>query len=149
MNDPTLTMWHADAALGLFVLYHFLRDRFVRLNGWADRVEHVFPSWLQYVRWGDPATWVQHTLITALMGGWGALISGLAVDGDFRTGFLHWAAIWAGFYVVRELWAFVEKHRAKEPGLWWRGGQHRTGWVVDGLMDMAGPCSVVLLALYA
>jgi hypothetical protein len=143
-----LTMWHADAALGLFVLYHFWKDRFAALNLWADRAEHTFPSWLQYIRWGDPATWVQHACVTAIMAGWGALISGFALRQGFAGGFLHWSVIWASFYVIRELGSFYLYWRANEPGPWWRGGQHRTGWVIDGLMDMAGPCSVAYIALW-
>lgn len=146
MSEP-LTMWHADIALALFVLYHFARDRFARLNTWADRAEHSFPSWFQWVRWGDPVTWVQHAVITALFGGWGALVA-LCGGIDPRVGFTHWACIWAGFYVIRELGAFWSKWKAQEPGPWHRGGQHRTGWVIDGLMDMAGPLAVAWLGLW-
>ena len=100
------------------------------VNRFADRVEARLPRWLRWDFWGDPISWAHHTL-------WALLITGLfALFGWAQVG----AVMALAFYVVREgeaLW--LARH---QPGIFWRGRPHWTGWAIDGFMDCVGPAFV-------
>jgi hypothetical protein len=113
-------------------------------NKLADDLERRFLSgWFDFDTWGDPVTWLHHTLWSAAAMGWGALIGwpfGYMVLG---------AQIAAGmalvFYIVRE--AFAISRAWGNAGVFWRGGRHKTGWMIDGVMDCVGPALVFWMTL--
>jgi hypothetical protein len=144
-----VSIWTLNATLAAFLIAAFIRDRFAWLNARADDFERiVFGGWADFDTWGDPASWVHHGFTCAVVGGaWGALAWALSIG--FAVGFLHGTCAMLGFYIVREghnAWT----HHA-ESG--WEGAVHvrpfrkwgfRTGWALDGLMDLVGPVLVAL-----
>ena len=110
-------------------------------NRYADDVERwLFKGWADWDTWGDPVTWVHHFLWALTFAGVGALIGlpfGLAALGA-KIGALVALAI----YLARE-WETI-RDSWDQPGMWWRGRPHWSGYLVDGVMDCVGPALVAL-----
>ena len=101
--------------------------------------------WLTFQRWGDPATWAHHTLITIAISIIGAILatfSGTAMG----LGAFAWGCGGAAYYVQREI-SIIRHHLSlehDEGGAIWRGAPHYTGWLVDGIGDALFPILYVL-----
>ena len=65
------------SVLGLAV-WSVRRDNMASLNALAVRLEPKLPSWLRFERWGDPATWVHHVLVTMVVSIVGAILAMLS-----------------------------------------------------------------------
>ena len=130
---------------GVLILLNFLLDRFGLLSKLADRFEKkvLKPFRLDWDTHGDPASWFHHAGITALAGAIGGLIS-LKTGGAFWEGFQAFSALTVVAYALREGNAAWEQRG--DPGFWWRGGGHKTGWGVDGAMDVIFPAIVCWLS---
>ncbi len=129
------------AAFAAFFAWRWTVDKWRSLSKWADRLEKKLP---RILRWPpDPITWVHHASFTVLagvgMGVW-AWVCGVG----FAWGFAEGSTIVAVVYVVREGLGFVEQWG--DPGMWWRGWPHLTGWFVDGIMDFMCPLIVAVTA---
>ncbi len=125
------------AIFAAFLAWRWTVDKWKSLNRWANRLEKKLPRPL---RWPpDPITWVHHAAFTLLAGvgtgAWGVICG---------VGFLTFGAwIMVAFYVVREGLGFVEQWG--DPGMFWRGWPHMTGWFVDGVLDVALPLAVAVM----
>ena len=122
-----------------FLVWRWEADRFKSLNAWADRVEKMLP---RFLRWPpDPISWLHHTAFTALaglgLGGWALLTLG-----TFGRGFAVGTSVMALFYIVREGKGIYEQWG--NPGRWWRGWPHLTGWLVDGVCDCLFPLTLAV-----
>ena len=127
------------------VVWNIRYDNMAGLNILADSLEKKIPVWLTFQRWGDPATWAHHTLITiaiSIIGAVLAMFSGTAMG----LGALAWGCGGAGYYVQREI-SNIRYHLSPEHdegSAIWRGPPHYTGWLVDGIGDALFPILYVL-----
>lgn len=152
-----MSIYVLDATIAAFLLASFIHDRFAWLNQKADELENVlFDGWLHYNQYGDPASWIQHGITSAVVAFLVGALSDLLGIG-FRVGFLHGAVIMAGFYLIREGHQAYTQWREDGPRgpfvdrrthPWWRRGYH-AGFLVDGLMDLAGPITIAVGAWLA
>ena len=113
-------IWLADVAVAALIAWRYKTDKFASLNKLADSLEDKLPYVLTWRRWGNPITWLQHTLWAAAFVVVGTVVGTLLAD--WHQGALHFAA-WAFiFYAVRE----------------WPARN------LDGLMDQLGPLLLLL-----
>lgn len=129
----------------------------MKLAAWIDalgeRIEHSgWLGWLTWEKFGDPASWVQHTLVSAAS----AFVGGLfgALIHDVALGILLGAVVAWGYYLfVREKpWKGRDGHEG--PALEYRvtrpqPGTYRihTGWLGDKVGDLVGTHLVLVLAV--
>lgn len=128
--------------MGLAFLAYLYATRFAGINGLWDDIERLMPRWLTYQRWGNPITWLHHTMTAVGF----ACVGGALVwlnAGSFAMGFMHWSFGVALGYVLRE--AFNWDYHAKKgtEDMW----SLKRGWKTDGIMDVVGPLLVVFLAM--
>ena len=123
------------SVLGLAV-WSVRRDNMASLNALAVAWEPRLPNWLRFERWGDPATWVHHTLVTMVVSIVGAILAMLSGT-DMGLGAFAWGCGGAAYYLYREVTDFLHhlSHREEAGNAIWRGPPHYTGWVVDCLGD--------------
>tara|TARA_Y100000296_G_scaffold35926_1_gene41604 strand:- start:53 stop:520 length:468 start_codon:yes stop_codon:yes gene_type:complete len=123
------------SVLGLAV-WSVRRDNMASLNALAVRWEPRLPSWLRFERWGDPATWVHHVLVTMVVSIVGAILAMLSGT-EMGLGAFAWGCGGAAYYLYREVTDFLHhlSHREEAGNAIWRGPPHYTGWVVDCLGD--------------
>jgi len=127
------------------VVWNIRHDNMAGLKILSDSLEKKIPVWLTFQRWGDPATWAHHTLITiaiSIIGAVLAMFSGTAMG----LGAFTWAFGATAYYVQREI-SNIRHHLSlehDEGGAIWRGEPHYTGWLVDGIGDALFPILYVL-----
>ena len=127
------------------VVWNIRHDNMAGLKILSDSLEKKIPVWLTFQRWGDPATWAHHTLITiaiSIIGAVLAMFSGTAMG----LGAFTWAFGATAYYVQREI-SNIRHHLSlehDEGGAIWRGTPHYTGWLVDGIGDALFPILYVL-----
>jgi len=127
------------------VVWNIRYDNMAGLKILSDSLEKKIPVWLTFQRWGDPATWAHHTLITiaiSIIGAVLAMLSGTAMG----LGAFTWALGATAYYVQREI-SNIRHHLSlehNEGSAIWRGAPHYTGWLVDGIGDALFPILYVL-----
>lgn len=110
------------------------------LSRFADNIEERYlPRWF---RWngggGDFVSWIHHTLWALVFAGFGVLIGWMA--GEPVLGAKGGSLMALAFYLLRESISLVDQWG--DPGMWWRGRPHWTGYLPDAVMDCVGPALV-------
>lgn len=114
---------------------------FARIDRLGDRIERHLPWFLQWYYVGDPASWLQHALIAALVTFGGALF--LALFGKAMLGAQCGAEAAVLFYGLREGYQASGHIRRREWSKAFRWKRHGrgviVGWGADCPLDFIFP----------
>lgn len=118
-----------------------------RIERLGDAIERRMPWFLRDDKAGDPASWLQHTLVCLALTTGFALATYLAPwIGDALPGAKIGASLGLIFYAHRELEDARHHMKARDPAFRWRrsGARIKVGWGADLLGDIAGPLALWL-----
>jgi hypothetical protein len=115
-----------------------LKSPLAAIEQLGDKIEEHLPGFLNWENIGDPASWVQHWLISGAVRFAVGHFAGDDVGRHFAFGLYFARELFQSFRRVRKHgWAqaFRWHWTHPEPGV----SRLKVGWLGDGIGDMAGP----------